>query len=71
MSARLPLRPPPTQVEVRRLSDGQLIAKLPRFGFWLNDIAFSPDGRYLVAVWRQPVHSHGSRVVVWEWKGKK
>jgi WD40 repeat protein len=38
---------PPTQVVVRRLSDGQIVAKLPRLRRNVGDCAFSPDGRYL------------------------
>jgi WD40 repeat protein len=52
---------PPTQVVVRRLSDGQIVAKLPRFGSALG-CAFSPDGRYLAV-------SHGNLIALWERKG--
>lgn len=53
---------PPTQVVVRRLSDGQIVAKLPRFGRRVWDCAFSPDGRYLAV-------SHGDFIALWERKG--
>ncbi len=52
----------PNQVVVRRLSDGQIVAKLPRFGLDVLDFAFSPDGRYLAV-------SHGKTIVLWERKG--
>ncbi len=58
---RLPSAPP-TQVVVRRLSDGQIVAKLPRFGYDVRDCAFSPDGRYLAV-------SHGKTIALWERKG--
>jgi hypothetical protein len=57
----LPLAPP-TQVVVRRLNDGQIVAKLPRFGQMAEDCAFSPDGRYLAV-------SHGDFIALWERKG--
>jgi hypothetical protein len=53
---------PPTQVVVRRLSDGQIVAKLPRFGYDVQGCAFSPDGHYLVV-------SHGTTIALWERKG--
>jgi WD40 repeat protein len=53
---------PPTQVVVRRLSDGQIVAKLPRFGYYVHGCAFSPDGHYLVV-------SHGTTIALWERKG--
>jgi WD40 repeat protein len=53
---------PPSQVVVRRLSDGQIVAKLPRFGRRVWDCAFSPDGRYLAV-------SHGDFIALWERKG--
>jgi WD40 repeat protein len=53
---------PPTQVVVRRLSDGQIVAKLPRFGYYVQGCAFSPDGHYLVV-------SHSSTIALWERKG--
>jgi WD40 repeat protein len=53
---------PPTQVVVRRLSDGQIVAKLPRFGYYVQGCAFSPDGRYLAV-------SHGDFIALWERKG--
>ena len=52
----------PTQLVVRRLSDGQVVAKLPRFGRNVWDCAFSPDGRYLAV-------SHGKTIALWERKG--
>jgi WD40 repeat protein len=53
---------PPTQVVVRRLSDGQIVAKLPRFGYDVQGCAFSPDGHYLAV-------SHGDFIALWERKG--
>jgi len=53
---------PPTQVVVRRLSDGQIVAKLPRLRRNVWDCAFSPDGRYLAV-------SHGDFIALWERKG--
>jgi hypothetical protein len=53
---------PPTQVVVRRLNDGQIVAKLPRFGYHVHGCAFSPDGRYLAV-------SHGDFIALWERKG--
>jgi WD40 repeat protein len=53
---------PPTQVVVRRLSDGQIVAKLPRFGYDVQGCAFSPDGHYLAV-------SHGTTIALWEHKG--
>jgi len=53
---------PPTQVVVRRLSDGQIVVKLPRFGYYVQGCAFSPDGHYLVV-------SHGTTIALWERKG--
>jgi WD40 repeat protein len=53
---------PPTQVVVRRLSDGQIVAKLPRFGYYVQGCAFSPDGHYLAV-------SHGATIALWERKG--
>jgi len=53
---------PPTQVVVRRLSDGQIVAKLPRLRRNVWDCAFSPDGRYLAV-------SHGNLIALWERKG--
>jgi len=53
---------PPTQVVVRRLSDGQIVAKLPRFGYDVQGCAFSPDGHYLAV-------SHGNLIALWERKG--
>jgi WD40 repeat protein len=52
---------PPMQVVVRRVNDGQIVAKLPRFGSALG-CAFSPDGHYLVV-------SHGTTIALWERKG--
>jgi WD40 repeat protein len=52
----------PTQVVVRRLSDGKIIAKLPRFGYYVHGCAFSPDGRYLAV-------SYGDFIALWERKG--
>jgi len=52
----------PNQVVVRRLSDGQIVAKLPRFGLYVWDCVFSPDGRYLAV-------SHGNTIALWERKG--
>ncbi|MCS3917966.1 WD40 repeat domain-containing protein [Fervidibacter sacchari] len=52
----------PTQVVLRRLSDGQIIAKLPRHGLYALGCAFSPDGRYLAV-------SHGNTIALWERKG--
>jgi WD40 repeat protein len=52
---------PPMQVVVRRGNDGQIVAKLPRFGSALG-CAFSPDGHYLVV-------SHGTTIALWERKG--
>ncbi len=60
---RQPYQPvPPTQVVVRRLSGGQIVAKLPRFELYAWDCAFSPDGRYLAV-------SHGNTIALWERKG--
>jgi len=56
-----PSEPPPTQLVVRRLSDGQVVAKLPRFGHNVGDCAFSPDGRYLAV-------SHINTISLWERK---
>jgi len=56
------LSAPPTQLVVRRLSDGQVVAKLPRFGRDVWDCAFSPDGRYLAV-------SHVNTIALWERKG--
>ncbi|MGQ9463351.1 MAG: hypothetical protein ACUVTP_12910 [Candidatus Fervidibacter sp.] len=42
---RIPASSPPIQVEVRRLNDGQLVAKLPRFGFTISP--FPPMGATL------------------------
>ncbi|MFA0735783.1 MAG: hypothetical protein OGMRLDGQ_002283 [Candidatus Fervidibacter sp.] len=53
---------PPTQVVVRRLSDGQIVAKLPRLRRNVWDCAFSPDGRYLAV-------AHGNLIALWEHKG--
>jgi WD40 repeat protein len=53
---------PPTQVVVRRLNDGQIVAKLPRLRRNVWDCAFSPDGRYLAV-------SHGDFIALWERKG--
>jgi sugar lactone lactonase YvrE len=53
---------PPSQVVVRRLSDGQIVAKLPRLRRNVWDCAFSPDGRYLAV-------SHGDFIALWERKG--
>jgi WD40 repeat protein len=53
---------PPSQVVVRRLSDGQIVAKLPRLRRNVWDCAFSPDGRYLAV-------SHGNLIALWERKG--
>jgi WD40 repeat protein len=53
---------PPTQVVVRRLNDGQIVAKLPRFGYYVQGCAFSPDGHYLAV-------SHGNLIALWEHKG--
>lgn len=53
---------PPTQVVVRRLSDEQIVAKLPRLRRNVWDCAFSPDGRYLAV-------SHGNLIALWERKG--
>jgi WD40 repeat protein len=53
---------PPTQVVVRRLSDGQIVAKLPRLRRNVGDCAFSPDGRYLAV-------AHGNLIALWEHKG--
>jgi len=53
---------PPTQVVVRRLSDGQIVAKLSRLRRDVWDCAFSPDGRYLAV-------SHGNLIALWERKG--
>jgi len=58
----LRISPPPSQVSLYRLEDGQLVAKLPRFGRDVEDIAFSPDGRYLAV-------SHGDWIVLWELRG--
>jgi WD40 repeat protein len=52
---------PPMQVVVRRVNDGQIVAKLPRFRGALG-CAFSPDGRYLAV-------SHGDFIALWERKG--
>ncbi len=57
------LSAPPTQVVVRRLRDGKMVAKLPRFGRSARDFAFSPDGRYLAVL-----HS-GDTIALWERKG--
>lgn len=38
----------PAQTTVRRLEDGKLIVKLPRFGYITEPLPFSPDGRFLV-----------------------
>lgn len=55
---------PPMQVVVRRIADGQVVAKLPRFGRVVSDCVFSPDGRFLVAV-------HDRRTIaVWEYTAK-
>jgi WD40 repeat protein len=53
---------PPTQVVVRRLSDGQIVAKLPRFGYDVQGCAFSPDGHYLAV-------SYDDFIALWERKG--
>jgi hypothetical protein len=49
-------------VVVRRLNDGQIVAKLPRFGYYVQGCAFSPDGHYLAV-------SHGNLIALWEHKG--
>ncbi|MFA0768467.1 MAG: hypothetical protein OXFUSZZB_001795 [Candidatus Fervidibacter sp.] len=53
---------PPSQMVVRRLSDEQIVAKLPRLRRNVWDCAFSPDGRYLAV-------SHGDFIALWERKG--
>ncbi len=57
------LSAPPTQVVVRRLRDGKIVTKLPRFGRFAWDFAFSPDGRYLAVL-----HTAGT-IALWERKG--
>ena len=53
---------PPAQAVVRRLRDGKMVAKLPRFGGSARKFAFSPDGRYLAVL-----HS-ADTIVLWERK---
>lgn len=61
---------PPTQITLRRLSDGKLVAKLRRFGVWVRDCAFSSDRRYLAIVYNYPVAGSESQIALWERKGK-
>lgn len=53
----------PTQAVVRRLRDGKMVAKLPRFGRSARDFAFSPDGRYLAVL------HLADTIALWEPKG--
>jgi len=53
----------PTQAVVRRLRDGKMVAKLPRFGRSARDFAFSPDGRYLAVL------HLADTIALWERKG--
>lgn len=55
---------PPMQVVVRHTADGQVVAKLPRFGRHVTNCVFSPDGHYLVVV-----HDYRT-IALWEWKGR-
>ncbi len=48
-------------IAVYRLEDGQVIARLPRYGFHENDVAFSPTGRYLAV-------AHVDGIELWEFK---
>lgn len=56
-----PFIPPlPTQVVVRRTSDGQVVTTLQRFGRRVTDCAFSPDDHYLAVV------HDGKIITLWE-----
>jgi len=48
-------------IAVYRLEDGQVIARLPRYGFCENDVVFSPNGRYLAV-------AHVDGIELWEFK---
>lgn len=50
-------------IAVYRLEDGQVIARLPRYGFHENDVAFSPTGRYLAV-------AHVDGIELWEFKAQ-
>jgi WD40 repeat protein len=49
-------------ISVRRVADDREVARLPGFGPYAWWIKFSPDGRFLLAVYTEP-----GRQRVWEW----